>query len=210
MIFPLAMMKKRHGLSGTALHRVWSTMLARCRNPNSRGWQFYGSRGIRVCERWLSFENFLADMGPRPSPKHSLDRIDNDGNYEPGNVRWATQSEQIGNRRYLRRRWFHVGPKIVAAKKQVPIKRGTAIEWPNMKVPTGRLLAAARHAAGLKQAELARDAGIDQATLSRMEGAGLQTIGGSNRKLQSVLDALRRHGVEVDEDSIRIVKRGRR
>jgi transcriptional regulator with XRE-family HTH domain len=79
----------------------------------------------------------------------------------------------------------------------------------NMRVPTGRLLAAARHAAGLKQAELAHDAGIDQTTLSRMEGAGLKTIGGSNRKLQSVLDALRRHGVEVDEDSIRIVKRRR-
>jgi transcriptional regulator with XRE-family HTH domain len=79
-----------------------------------------------------------------------------------------------------------------------------------MKIPTGRLLAAARHAAGLRQAELARDAGIDQTTLSRMEGAGAKPIGGAIRNLDRVLDALRRHGVEVDEDSIRIVRKGRR
>jgi transcriptional regulator with XRE-family HTH domain len=80
----------------------------------------------------------------------------------------------------------------------------------SMKIPTGRLLAAARHAAGLRQAELARDAGIDQTTLSRMEGAGAEPIGGAVRNLDRVLDALRRHGVEVDEDSIRIVRKGRR
>jgi transcriptional regulator with XRE-family HTH domain len=80
----------------------------------------------------------------------------------------------------------------------------------SMKIPTGRLLAAARHAAGLRQAELARDAGIDQTTLSRMEGAGAKPIGGAIRNLDRVLDALRRHGVEVDEDSIRIVRKGRR
>jgi transcriptional regulator with XRE-family HTH domain len=71
-------------------------------------------------------------------------------------------------------------------------------------------MAAARHAAGLKQAELARDAGIDQTTLSRMEGAGANPVGGSTRNLERVLGALRRHGVELDEDSIRIVKPRRR
>jgi transcriptional regulator with XRE-family HTH domain len=80
----------------------------------------------------------------------------------------------------------------------------------NMKVPTGRMLAAARHAAGLKQAELASDAGLDQTTLSRMEGAGAKPVNATTRNLDAVLTTLRRHGIEVDEDTIRIVRKGRR
>jgi hypothetical protein len=77
----------------------WQKMLQRCNNPNSDRYKYYGARGIIVCERWLhSFENFLADMGERP-PKRSIDRINNNGNYEPGNCRWATQSEQVRNSR---------------------------------------------------------------------------------------------------------------
>jgi hypothetical protein len=77
-------------------HRVWTGMKDRCINDNSVKWKRYGGRGIKVCDRWLnSFENFLADMGPRPSLQHTLDRYpDNDGDYEPGNVRWATRKEQ--------------------------------------------------------------------------------------------------------------------
>lgn len=76
---------------------VWMSMRSRCSNADDPD---YGGRGIRVCDRWEdSFENFLADMGPRPSPKHSIDRIDVNGNYEPGNVRWATAIEQQRNRR---------------------------------------------------------------------------------------------------------------
>lgn len=72
-------------------------MLSRCSDPRNNSYRFYGARGVAVCERWLSFDNFLADMGPRPSGK-TLDRIDSARGYEPGNCRWATPTEQIRNR----------------------------------------------------------------------------------------------------------------
>jgi len=85
-----------HGMHGTRTYKTWEGMLARCRNHNNRGYKRYGGRGITICPRWQCFENFLADMGERP-PAMSLDRIDNDGNYEPCNCRWATDEQQLNN-----------------------------------------------------------------------------------------------------------------
>lgn len=84
----------------SAEYRAWADMKTRCYNPNRREYSYYGGRGIRVCERWLnSFENFLADMGRKPTSKHMLGRIENDGNYEPNNCEWQTRSQQMLNRR---------------------------------------------------------------------------------------------------------------
>lgn len=100
-----------HGLRNTPEYNIWNAMKLRCHNPNSTGYYKYGARGIEVCERWRdSFAAFYEDMGPRPSPKHSVEREDNDGNYEPNNCRWATPDEQANNQR----RTVHINGKTIA------------------------------------------------------------------------------------------------
>lgn len=158
-----------HGLTGHELFSTWLGMIQRCENPNAHGYEeYYGGRGVKVYERWRhSFPNWLAYMGERPSPKHSIDRYpDPYGNYEPGNVRWATQRQQRLNAR-------------------------KSLTWGIRETPSGKYRAEIQMCAGgrqltlgsfnteadaitmRRQAELARDKNI---AVRRGEGGGLVFI----------------------------------
>ena len=123
----------KHGMAGTSEFLIWCALLARCLNKSNKSYKNYGGRGISVHESWLDFTNFISDMGSRPSDKHSIDRIDNDGNYEPGNCRWATRDEQSNNRRNIKRFLFDgrmmTIPEISALTK---IPKGTL--WDRVKL----------------------------------------------------------------------------
>jgi hypothetical protein len=97
-----ARIKTKHGMHGSSEHQCWANMVARCTNPKKSAYADYGARGIKVCERWREFENFIADMGARP-PGTSIERLDVNGDYEPGNCVWATDETQANNKRGLRK-----------------------------------------------------------------------------------------------------------
>jgi hypothetical protein len=91
--------KREHGMWNTKEYRAWNHMIARCHRPNCQSYKHYGARGIKVCSKWRDFKEFYKEVGSAPTPEHSIDRINVNGDYEPGNVRWATLKEQRNNRR---------------------------------------------------------------------------------------------------------------
>lgn len=91
--------RKTHGMTSSREYKSWESMRQRCNNPKDKSYNHYGGRGISICERWNSFEAFYEDMGDKPDGTHTIDRINVNGNYTPGNCRWATQSTQQQNRR---------------------------------------------------------------------------------------------------------------
>lgn len=124
-----AMRAATHRMSHTKLYRVWRSMISRCTNPNVPAYDRYGGRGIAVCDRWHDFANFYADMGDPPSPQHTLERIDNDGDYSPDNCRWATRTHQARNRASNHRITFRGKTRTLAGwAEETGINRSTILD----------------------------------------------------------------------------------
>jgi hypothetical protein len=135
-------------------YRAWAAMIERCERPAHVYFGYYGGRGIKVCTRWrASFSAFLQDMGPKPTPKHTLDRIDPNGNYKPGNCRWATMTEQARNRRQNKNN--SSGITGVAWNKQTQ-QWVAYIRREGRRIHLGYFLDRNAAAAARKQAEAAR------------------------------------------------------
>lgn len=105
---------RRHGMVTSGEYTSWGAMLQRCENPRNKHFKNYGGRGITVCSAWHKFDQFFADMGPKPTVNHSIERDDNNGNYEPGNCTWATWREQCNNQRRSRKLEFEGTSRTVA------------------------------------------------------------------------------------------------
>ena len=115
---------EKHGAISTAEYRAWAAMHNRCKNQNNRVFKYYGGRGLRVCLKWGLFVNFLKDVGPRPGPGYSLDRINNDKGYSKKNCRWATTKTQARNRRSIKLSFLvaqEIRRRLMAGEKQKPL-----------------------------------------------------------------------------------------
>lgn len=120
--------KVTHGLSSSPTYSTWQAMLTRCNNPKSKSYSRYGGRGIKVCKRWLKFENFLADMGEKPIGKE-IDRRDNDGNYEPSNCRWVTHRKNSNNRVKNRKVTFEGKTLTLSQWARKLCKKVSTLSW---------------------------------------------------------------------------------
>lgn len=123
----------RHGQARrghrSSVHKIWSGIVKRTNDSNSHAWKWYGGRGIKLCEEWRDFQRFYEHVGDRPDGM-SIDRIDNNGNYEPGNVRWATMSEQANNRsNNVIITWLGVGYTITQLAAKLGIKKSRIVGW---------------------------------------------------------------------------------
>lgn len=131
------------------LHRLWLAIKNRCNNTRTPDYKYYGGRGIEVCDRWDSYAIFVADVGPHPGPGWTLDRIDNDGDYEPDNVRWATRKTQGRNRNYCK--------VDMETAEQIRQAYGAPASGRGSKAP-----------GGVKQSDLAKQFGVSQAAISQV------------------------------------------
>ena len=126
------------------LYNTWASMHDRCRNPNMRQWDRYGGRGIKVCERWKDFRTFAADMGPRPDG-FTLDRIDNDGDYEPSNCRWADRTTQVMNRGVAVFVTIEgIQHRAIALAKPLGMKTATVVARAALGLPMAKVIAPER------------------------------------------------------------------
>lgn len=117
--------KARHGMWRTPEYRAWQAIRQRCENAKGKDYHRYGGRGICVCERWQTFENFYDDMGPRPTSRHSIERENNNGDYEPSNCHWALPVEQQSNRRCTVRLTYNGRTQTLAQwSREIGISRG--------------------------------------------------------------------------------------
>lgn len=128
--------RKTHGMSRTRVFGIWTGIIKRCTNKNCEKYHCYGGKGIKLCRRWHKFEKFFEDMGHPPTPKHSIERVNANGDYKPSNCRWATQREQMNN--MSRNRILKVGKEkltlISAARRfgvnESKIRRRIGLGWP--------------------------------------------------------------------------------
>ena len=117
---------RKHGLYGTPIYRKWASMRARCMYPSQVGYCNYGGRGIKVCDRWMTFSNFFEDMGDIPKDTPQLDRLDNEGDYDPGNVEWASAKQNANNKRDSVKLEYQGRTQTVAEwADEIGIKRAT-------------------------------------------------------------------------------------